>query len=147
MIRPSVECWLVRVVDGHGPCVLLLHAPERPGVRPALWQPVSGGVEPGEDAAAACLREVGEESGLALADAALVPVADGLALVVSPELTLLKTVYAAAAPDGEVRWDPAEHDGLAWVPVGEVDDRLVRDSHRATWAMAADVVAALTAPA
>jgi 8-oxo-dGTP pyrophosphatase MutT (NUDIX family) len=126
--------------------VLLLHAPERPGVRPALRQPVSGGVEPGEDPAAACLREVAEESGLTLTDAALAPVADGLALVVSPELTLLKSVYAAMAPDGTVRCDPAEHDDFAWTPVGEVEDRLVRDSHRATWAMAADVVAALTAP-
>lgn len=125
--------------------VLLLHAPERPGVRPALWQPVSGGVEEGESPSQACLREVREESGLELADAALAPVADGLALVISPQVTLLKTVYAAVAPEGAVRCDPAEHDAFDWVPVAEVPHRLVRDSHRATWAMAAEVVAALTA--
>ena len=146
MIRPSVECWLARAGTSGEAHVLLLHAPERPGVRPALWQPVSGGVEDGESHAQACLREVREESGLELTDAALAPVADGLALVVSPELTLLKSVYAAVAPAGEVRCDPAEHDRFAWVPVSEVPARLVRDSHRATWAMAAEVVAALTAP-
>lgn len=145
MIRPSVECWLARADTSGDTRVLLLHAPERPGVRPALWQPVSGGVEPGETPAQACLREVREESGFTLGDVALAPVADGLALVVSPELTLLKSVYAAVAPRGEVRCDPAEHDGFAWVPASEVHDRLVRDSHRATWAMAAEVVAALTA--
>lgn len=146
MIRPSVECWLIRA-DGDGTVrVLLLHAPERPGVRPALWQPVSGGVEHGETPSQACLREVREESGLALADAALAQVADGLALVISPQVTLLKTVYAAVAPAGEVRCDPAEHDGFAWVDAADVPGRLVRDSHRATWAMAAEVVAALTAP-
>jgi 8-oxo-dGTP pyrophosphatase MutT (NUDIX family) len=144
VIRPSVECWLVRPGPNGIVGVLLLHAPERPGVRPALWQPVSGGVEAGESPSQACLREVREESGFTLADAALAPVADGLALVISPEVTLLKSVYVAVAPNGEVRCDPAEHDGFDWVPTGEVPGRLVRDSHRATWSMAAEVVAALT---
>jgi len=146
VIRPSVECWLARRGDD-GPEVLLLHAPERPGVRPAIWGPVSGGAEAGETPEQACLREVREESGLTLPDAALAPVADGLAVVVSPELTLLKSVYAAVAPHGEVVCDPAEHDAGEWVPVAEVAGRLVRDSHRATWSMAAEVVARLTAPA
>jgi 8-oxo-dGTP pyrophosphatase MutT (NUDIX family) len=144
MIRPSVECWAVRR-EGDNLRVLLLHAPERPGRHPALWQPVSGGVEAGETPLQACLRELREETGLSVSPHAPVEVAAGIALVVSPEMTLLKTVYAAVVPGGPVVEDPEEHDGHEWLPPGRVHDRLWRASHRATWALAAPVATALAA--
>lgn len=133
----------MRVPESGEPAVLLLHAPERPGVRPALWQPVSGGVEEGETPSQACLREVLEESGLRIGDASLMPVVEDLVIVISAQLTLLKSAYVAAAPPGEVVCDPNEHDRAEWVPRSQVADRLVRDSHRTVWALAQDAVSAL----
>jgi 8-oxo-dGTP pyrophosphatase MutT (NUDIX family) len=145
MIRPSIECWLVRRAPT-GAEVLLLHAPNAPGKHPPLWQPVSGGIEPGEDARAACRREVHEEAGLDLAADALVCVIDQITIAARPGLTLDKTVFAAIAPAGEIRIDVREHDGHEWVPVDAVAGRLLWDSHRTTWARVAPVIAQLPAP-
>jgi len=145
MIRPSIECWLVRRTPG-GAAVLLLHAPDAPGKHPPLWQPVSGGVEPGEDARTACRREVHEEAGLDLAPEDLVCVIDQITIAARPGLTLDKTVFAALAPAGGIRIDVREHDGHEWVPAGAVASRLLWDSHRTTWARVAPIIAQLAAP-
>jgi len=133
MIRPSVECWLVRR-DPAGPFVLLLHAPDAPGKHPPLWQPVSGGIEPGEDAPHACCREVAEESGLRVHPDGLVLVIDCITVYARPDLTLEKTVFAAVAPEGAIRLDTREHDGHEWVEISGVENRLHWESHRTTWA-------------
>jgi 8-oxo-dGTP pyrophosphatase MutT (NUDIX family) len=144
MIRPSIECWLVRRAPA-GARVLLLHAPNAPGKHPPLWQPVSGGIEPGEDARAACRREVREEAGLDLPPDALVCVIDQITIDARPGLTLDKTVFAAIASDGEIRIDVREHDGHEWVPADAVTGRLLWVSHRTTWARVAPVIAQLAA--
>lgn len=133
MIRPSIECWLVRDA-ADGPEVLLLHAPQVPGKHPQLWQPVSGGIEPGEDARTACCREVAEEAGLALPAAAPVCVIAQITIHARPGLVLDKTVFMARAPEGPIRIDRREHDGHEWVPAPDVAGRLHWDSHRTTWA-------------
>ena len=143
MIRPSIECWLVRTAPD-GPQVLLLHAPNAPGKHPPLWQPVSGGIEPGEDAATACCREVAEEAGLDVAPDALVCVIARILIDARPGLQLDKTVFAARAPDGPIRIDRREHDDHCWVDASAVGDRLHWDSHRTTWARVAPVIARMT---
>ncbi len=145
MIRPSIECWLARRTPA-GPVVLMLHAPNVPGKHPPLWQPVSGGIEPGESARAACRREVLEETGLDVAADALTCVIDQITIDARPGLTLDKTVFAAVAPDGDIRIDIREHDGHAWVAAGEVGGRLLWESHRTTWARVAPVIARLAGP-
>jgi 8-oxo-dGTP pyrophosphatase MutT (NUDIX family) len=139
MIRPSIECWLVRRTHA-GAMVLLLHAPNVPGKHPPLWQPVSGGIEPDEDARAACCREVHEEAGLRVGARDLVCVIDQITIAARPGLTLDKSVFAAIAPDGDIRIDDREHDDHAWVAVDAVADRLHWASHRTTWARAAPVI-------
>ena len=139
MIRPSIECWLVRRTTA-GAVILLLHAPNAPGKHPPLWQPVSGGIEPGEDARAACCREVHEEAGLNLDGHDPICVIDQITIVARPGLTLDKRVFAAIAPAGDIRIDAREHDGHEWVPVAAVAPRLHWDSHRTTWARVAPVI-------
>ena len=144
MIRPSIECWLVRPAASAA-AVLLLHAPDAAGKHPPLWQPVSGGIEPGEDARAACCREIAEEAGLAVDPAALICVIEHVTIDARPGLTLDKTVFAAIAPPGQIRIDPREHDGHRWVGVADVVSCLHWDSHRATWAQAAPAIATMLA--
>lgn len=139
VIRPSIECWLVRTTPD-GAQVLLLHAPNVPGKHPPLWQPVSGGIEAGEDPATACCREVAEEAGLTVAPAALECVIERIMIDARPGLRLEKTVFAALAPDGPIRVDQREHDGHRWLAVSVVGDQLHWDSHRTTWARVAPVI-------
>ncbi len=145
MIRPSIECWLVRHTP-HGAVVLLLHAPEAPGRRPEIWQPVSGGIEPGEDARTACCREVSEETGLTAAPEDLVCVIDQITVEARPGLTLQKAVFLTHAPEGRIQLEPLEHDHHDWVTTAEVAPRLVWDSHRTTWAAVAVLIPGLGDP-
>lgn len=142
MIRLSIECWLVRHT-AQGAQVLLLHAPEAPGRRPELWQPVSGGIERGEDARTACCREISEETGLSVLPADLVCVIDQVIIDARPGLTLDKAVFMTRAPRGSIRVDPREHDNHGWVAAEEVGTRLVWDSHRTTWAAVASAIPSL----
>jgi len=144
MIRPSIECWLARRAPA-GAHVLLLHAPNAPGKHPPLWQPVSGGIEPGEDARAACRREVREEAGLDVPAGDLVCVIDQITIDARPGLRLDKAVFAAIAPEGEIHIDVREHDGHDWVPADAVAGQLLWESHRTTWARVAPVIAQLAA--
>jgi 8-oxo-dGTP pyrophosphatase MutT (NUDIX family) len=133
MIRPSIECWLIRVMPT-GPEMLLLHAPEAPGRRPELWQPVSGGIEADEAAEDACVRETREETGLSITPDDLTCVLREVFFVVRPDLTLHKSVFWAPAPGDVIAVDPNEHDTYAWTPVDQVHARLVWESHHTTWA-------------
>ena len=144
MLRPSVECWITRPVRD-SPHVLLLHAPERPGVRPALWQPVSGGIEDGEDPIEACLREVREESGLDLPPEALATVVEDVTLVFNADRALRKFVYAAVAPPGRITLDLREHDAHQWMAADAVAAALTRESHRAMWELAEPIVRTIAA--
>src|ERR1700674_3748460 len=114
MIRPSIECLLMRRTV-NGAMVLLLHAPDAPGKHPPLWQPVSGGIEPGEDARTACCREVHEEAGLRVDVRQLICVIDQITIAARPGLTLNKSVFAAMAPHGKIQIDVREHDSHEWV--------------------------------
>jgi dihydroneopterin triphosphate diphosphatase len=57
--RHSIECWTWRPRD----CVLPLHVPAPKSLPGGFWQPVTGGVGPGESALQAIAREVREETG------------------------------------------------------------------------------------
>ena len=62
-VKPDlVECWIFRVhADGAPEFLLIRRAADR--IFPGLWQPVTGGIEPGERVPMAALRELREEVG------------------------------------------------------------------------------------
>jgi 8-oxo-dGTP pyrophosphatase MutT (NUDIX family) len=63
-IRPDlVECLVFRVTDGGRVEHLLIRRADN-RIFPGIWQPVTGGIEPGERVPLAALREVEEETGL-----------------------------------------------------------------------------------
>ena len=130
-LRPDlVECWLFRIVppssagdarvDAERLEVLLIHrAPHR--IFPGLWQCVTGGVEPGERAPAAAMREVAEETGLGPDEIEAWYDLDQVAPFYDEgsDAVVVSAIFAARVrPNAEARasW---EHDGLRWVPAVE----------------------------
>ncbi len=100
------------------------------------WQPIMGGIEAGETAVAAAVRELKEEAGLDGASPALL----GLWALdqVFPffihtldRVILSPTLAAEAAAD----WVPdldAEHDAARWVPADDITDAFVWPGHAAS---------------
>lgn len=75
MTRRRRDSARVLVVDGHG-AVLLFRVDDRDDDKPAIWITPGGGIEPGEAALDAAVRELREETGLTVAPDELgVPVA------------------------------------------------------------------------
>ena len=126
-LRPDlVECWVFRVAPPAGPSdtrldaerlemLLIRRAPDR--IFPGLWQCVTGGVEPGERAPAAALREVNEETGLGAADVEAlfdldhaVPFYDE-----GSDAIVVSAIFAARVRPDAVPRVSHEHDGMRWV--------------------------------
>jgi len=94
--------------------VLLLHRRRSPNA--GVWNGIGGKLEPGEDPYAACIREVREETGLAVADPHLRAV-----LVVTVQASgdvWILYVFAAPAPPG--RPTPSDEGDLRWVAAGQI---------------------------
>lgn len=125
----SIECWITSPDQG----VLLLQVPARPGKHEAFWQPITGGIEDGETPQQAALREIREETGLELTETQLTEIATDLTVVISPELTISKTLYSASTPDTRVTTNPREHQARQWLPPTRVAEALFWDSNRDTW--------------
>lgn len=128
-IKYSIECWLL---SGDGR-VLLLQVPARPGGHEAFWQPVTGGIEDGESPPEAALREVREETGFRLAEDDFTEIASDLRVVISPELTISKSLYTARAPHDDVAVHRQEHQAFQWLVPADVSGALFWDSNRRTW--------------
>ncbi|MGW6388926.1 NUDIX domain-containing protein [Streptomyces sp. NPDC055103] len=125
----SIECWITHPDQG----VLLLQVPARPGKHEAFWQPITGGIEDGENPLQAVLREIREEAGLEFTDTQLTEIATDVTVVISPGLTISKTLYTASAPDTTVTTNPHEHQAHQWVAPARVAEALFWDSNRDNW--------------
>ena len=125
----SVECWVFSPERQ----VLLLQVGARPGKHEAFWQPVTGGIEQGEQAIGAALREIAEETQLRLREDDLSRVRTGFTVEISPELTISKTIYIARAPHTTVATNPEEHIAHRWLAAAEVPSTLYWASNRETW--------------
>ena len=96
--------------------VLLLRRPS------GLWAPPGGQVEPGEEPAAAALREAFEETGVQVADCAWLYTFPWLAAV-----PMRIHQFIAAAPRGRVRISH-EHTGYRWMEPGLYAERYLHES-------------------
>lgn len=135
-----VDVWPFRLVDGR-PELLLLHRVvnhAKGGAVNRFWQGVSGGVEPGEAAAAAALRELEEET--ALRPAAFYSI-EAIFQLYNPRRDRVETVLVFAArlnasaepvlsrEHDEWRWASVEQalDLLPFAPQRDAVRRLVED--------------------
>lgn len=129
---PAVRSDMIGVMifrrAGGGAEFLQLLRAARPGkLGTGTWQPVMGGVEPGETGAAAAVRELGEEVGLRPGDGAWLGFwslsrVRPFYIASQDTVWLMPTFAAEVSPD----WKPvldAEHSDFRWVAqerVGEM---------------------------
>ncbi|MDO4877850.1 MAG: dihydroneopterin triphosphate diphosphatase [Neisseria sp.] len=125
---------LVVLHDGGGN-VLLLERADKPG----YWQSVTGSIEPGETLMQAAMREVWEETGLALSQGGVVDwqfsvVYDIYAhwLHRYPQGTTRNTehLFSAAIPPYSPIKLSAEHTDFLWLPAGEAAGKVFSPSNR-----------------
>jgi len=120
--RPESVLVVVHTRDGHA---LMLHrvAPSR------FWQSVTGSLEADETPLEAAVREIGEETGLAVQSTAVCdwqlqnrfPIPPRWAQRYAPgtRANLEHAFSLCLDTPCPVRIDPAEHDDLRWVPLPE----------------------------
>lgn len=112
--REKIQVWIFSPDSRR---FLLLHTNERRG---AFWQPVTGGVEPGEAAPEAAIREAREETGIAFSSKDLLDL-DRSFDFESRGYRFREHGFALEAPslDAPVVLDPHEHDSYRWVSAEE----------------------------
>ena len=119
--KSKVQVWI------HSPRkVLILKTNEKRGY---FWQPVTGGVEEGEDLAAAALREASEETGARFGQP-IVPL--GYRFTFERKGRPIEETVFALGTDQEfdVRLDPAEHIEARWVSPEEALELVKFESNR-----------------
>ncbi len=115
----------------YGDDFLLSKRSETRRIAPGYWYGVGGHLEPAElnDPYAACLREIGEETGLQAADLAEL----SLRYIVvrhSQSEIVLNYFYFGKALKPEVQ--ASDEGELYWIPAGQVLDRLMAEPIRLT---------------
>ena len=112
--KPFVLSVKVVIRDDAGRCLLLKRSPGSRG-NPGKWEFPGGKAELGENFDDALLREVGEETGLAIR---LTHVA-GAAEFELPARRIAYIIMEGSPESGEVRLSE-EHDDFTWVPVRDL---------------------------
>ncbi len=142
VIRLGIECW-IRHDSGCGPGLpawLLLWVPSKDG-KPGFWQPITGGIEPGETPEQACIREIWEETGFQVGEASLELLSERVDVPISTELVVQKTLFRTHVKSvPPVRISRDEHCGFAWVEPEAVSDMLYWDSNVWTWQLVREAV-------
>ncbi len=130
--RPDlVECWVFRIPPESEPEFLLIRrAPGR--IFPALWQCVTGGLEPGERVPLAALREVREETGFGPAEIDGFYDLDQVTHFYDegPDAIIAGAVFAVRVRPGAEPRLSHEHDGARWAGRDEALGLVVWPTYR-----------------
>ena len=127
--RHSVECWMVNPRTE----VLLLHVRTSGDFPNGFWQPLTGGIENGESALEAAVREVHEETGLAVDPCCFRFVEDQIQVPITDDFVVSKSLFTVQIPEGPIVTSPDEHDYARFFSRSEVERRLSYSSNRMTW--------------
>ncbi len=88
------------------------------------WQMVTGGIEPGETASAAALREIREETGLIPSTLYAADAVETFYMHANDKIIFVP-VFVSFVEDPEVHLSPEEHDAYEWLTFEEARERLV----------------------
>jgi dATP pyrophosphohydrolase len=121
-----VDVFVLRRRSGEWDALVLERAP---GVRcPGAWETVHGNVEPGERPEQAAIREVREETGLAVERLYNVTVQPFY--LHQQSVVMLAVVFAAVVPDAPLHLGP-EHTRAEWLPIADAARRFAWPRERA----------------
>lgn len=120
--------------------LLQLRRAEAGDAYPQTWQPVYGGVEGGETAAEAALRELTEETGLRPLRFFQVEFLETCYFRPCDRILMIPVFAAEVAVDAPVALD-AEHDASRWVPIDAVPASFMWRTQREAIAVLLDQVA------
>ncbi|USB33398.1 NUDIX domain-containing protein [Paenibacillus sp. YPG26] len=127
-IKNSVECWIVSNNQ-----VLLLEVDKGKG-HPKFLQPVTGGIEPGENSLIAVCREIYEETGLHVRPNELEQIINGYQVYIQEELLkIIKDVFILRLEKPFEVCISSEHTGYSWVHSTKVNKLLYWDSNKETY--------------
>ncbi len=128
-----ITCYAVRPTTGSHEFLQFRRVPH--DFMGGTWQAVSGGIEPGETAWQAAVRELNEEAGLLPLELYRLPVVNTFYISVSDTLWHSVPFCAIVGPSANVTLN-AEHDAVRWVPRMNVDQAFM-------WATDRSAIAAL----
>lgn len=126
-VKHSIECW---IFDRARIRFLLLKCPETIRHK-EYWQPVTGGIEQGEDRFDACMREIREETGAWVEKENLKLLLNDYR-VYSEDRDIHKTVFITETDDFDVVISD-EHTAFTWAEPWAVPDMLLWGSNRVTF--------------
>ncbi len=98
--------------------ILITRRAQRNDVLPGIWDIPGGTLEDGEDPYDGAMREVKEETGLAIAKPKLFFQKSNVDD--SKKKQFITLVFRATYLGGEIRLNPEEHDQYAWINASEI---------------------------
>lgn len=123
-----IQLHIARWRDGATEFLVLHRSAEEP-IYPNVWQVVTGGIEPGETAVEATLREMVEETRLQPSIVWAVPYIASF-FSVKRDQVLNVPVFAALVDEGSNVMLSAEHQDHEWLRLEEAIERLVFPTHK-----------------
>lgn len=116
-----ISAYIIHQTD-EGPRYLLIRRCGK--YLPGTWQMVSGGIENGETAMQAALREIQEETGLIPFALYSADAVETFYMQSNDKITFVP-VFVAFVKDLNVSLSPKEHDAYEWLSFEDARDRLV----------------------